>query len=128
MIATTMRQDRRGFIVVHPPSIIRRRREHAAFAFLMIGAVALSSRRAIADEGGVSFWLPGTYGSLAAVPAEPGWSFSAFDYYASVSAGGNADFVRGGGIVADVKSFGDSLFVNPTYVFAMRRGDTNSPP
>ena len=34
---------------------------------------------ALADEGGVSFWLPGTYGSLASVPAVPGWSFSIFN-------------------------------------------------
>jgi hypothetical protein len=26
------------------------------------------------DEGGVSFWLPGQFASLAAAPAEPGWS------------------------------------------------------
>jgi hypothetical protein len=83
-----------------------------------LAIAAASPQRAMADEGGVSFWLPGTYGSLAAVPAAPGWSFSAFDYYASVSAGGSADFVRGGGIVAGVKSFGDSVFVSPTYVFA----------
>src|SRR5271166_4338826 len=89
---------------------------HLALAALALAA--FSALRARADEGGVSFWLPGTYGSLAAVPAVPGWSFSAFNYYASVSAGGSADFVRGGGIVAGVKSFGDSLFVSPTYVFA----------
>src|SRR5271166_1212259 len=83
-----------------------------------LAIAAASPQRAMADEGGVSFWLPGTYGSLAAVPAVPGWSFFAFDYYASVSAGGSADFVRGGGIVAGVTGRGDSLFVNPAYVFA----------
>jgi hypothetical protein len=44
----------------------------------------LLSQHAVADEGGVSFWLPGTYGSLASVPAVPGWSFSTFNYYDSV--------------------------------------------
>ena len=34
------------------------------------------------------FWLPGIYGSLAAVPQEPGWSFAAINYYDSVSASG----------------------------------------
>src|ERR1700722_8291273 len=82
-----------------------------ASAPLIFGAFALLSQRAVADEGGVSFWLPGTYGSLAAVPAVPGWSFSAFSYYASVSAGGSADFVKGGGIVAGLESRGDSVFV-----------------
>jgi hypothetical protein len=90
----------------------------SVFALLTIGAVALSSRQAIADEGGVSFWLPGTYGSLAAVPAVPGWSFSTFNYYDSVTASKGADFVRGGGIVASVNSRIDFLFVNPAYVFA----------
>ena len=47
----------------------------------------------LADEGGVSFWLPGIYGSLAAVPqAAPGWAFYTFNYYTNVSAGGR----RGG--------------------------------
>ena len=30
--------------------------------------------RASADEGGVSFWLPGNFGSLAATPGVPGWA------------------------------------------------------
>ena len=29
-----------------------------------------------ADEGGVSFWLPGFFGSLAAAPQQPGWSLA----------------------------------------------------
>jgi hypothetical protein len=33
-------------------------------------------RDAAADESGVSFWQPGTYDSLAAIPDNPGWSFS----------------------------------------------------
>src|SRR5271165_854754 len=89
-----------------------------AFALLMIGVVALSSQRAAADEGGVSFWLPGTYGSLAAAPGVPGWSFATFNYYDSVSAGKNADFVRGGGIEAGLSSRLDLQFMNPSYVFA----------
>ena len=41
-----------------------------------------------ADEGGVSFWLPGQFGSLAAAPQTPGWSFASIYYHTSVSAGG----------------------------------------
>src|SRR5208282_6405147 len=89
---------------------------HLALAALALAA--FSPLRARADEGGVSFWLPGTYGSLAAVPAVPGWSFSVFNYYDSVSAANGADFVRGGGIVAGVNSRIDFLFVNPAYVCA----------
>jgi hypothetical protein len=36
-----------------------------------------------ADEGGSSFWLPGQYASMAAVPPAPGWSLSLMPYYYS---------------------------------------------
>ena len=50
---------------------------------------------ALADEDGVSFWLPGLYGSLAAVPqAAPGWSFLTFSYDTDVSAGGDVARAR----------------------------------
>jgi hypothetical protein len=37
-------------------------------------AIAVGPGAAIADEGGVSFWLPGQNGSFAAVAPSPGWS------------------------------------------------------
>jgi hypothetical protein len=43
---------------------------------LAFAAVASTPRIALADEGGVSFWLPGLFGSLAAVPQQPGWSLA----------------------------------------------------
>ena len=42
-----------------------------------------------ADENGISFWLPGLFGSLAAVPQHPGWSVTAINYFDLVSASGN---------------------------------------
>src|SRR3977135_772370 len=42
---------------------------------------------ATADEGGVGFWLPGIFGSLAAVPQQPGWSAASIYYHTTVSAG-----------------------------------------
>lgn len=62
-----------------------------------IVAVAFSvlcsaSSTALADERGISFWLPGTFGSLAAVPQQPGWSTALTYYHTSVSAG--ADVAR----------------------------------
>src|SRR5262245_44485142 len=45
-----------------------------------------------ADEGGVSFWVPGFFGSLAAAPQQPGWTLTSFYYHTSVSAG--ADVAR----------------------------------
>ena len=51
-------------------------------------ACAVVSPPALADEGGVSVWLPGQFGSLAAVPGEPGWSLPMVYYHASASASG----------------------------------------
>jgi hypothetical protein len=56
--------------------------------------IALAPQISRADEGGVSFWLPGTFGSLAAVPGQPGWSFATIGYNTSVSAGANVAAAR----------------------------------
>src|SRR5215470_962589 len=56
---------------------------------------ALPSQIARADEGGVSFWLPGFFGSLSAVPQQaPGWSGTNIYYHTSVSAGGDVARAR----------------------------------
>jgi hypothetical protein len=72
--------------------------EKSAAAFftagLLIGAIALTPRASLADEGGVSFWLPGTFGSLAPVPGQPGWSFATIGYNTNVSAGANVAAAR----------------------------------
>jgi len=89
-----------------------------AIAAIAFSAMALSSQPALADEGGVSFWFPGSYGSLSAVPGVPGWSFSSFNYFGSVRAGKDSDFVRGGGIQAGVNARVDFQYLYPAYVFA----------
>src|SRR5215468_1993967 len=66
---------------------------------LSVGVVAallaLPTQMARADEGGVSFWIPGFFGSLAAVPAQaPGWSVTSIYYHDSVSAGGDVALAR----------------------------------
>jgi hypothetical protein len=72
---------------------------------VVVAALSLATQ-ARADEGGVSFWIPGFFGSLAAVPAQtPGWSMTSMYYHTSVSAGG--DVVRAreitiGGIPANL--------------------------
>jgi hypothetical protein len=40
-----------------------------------------------ADESGASFWAPGTFANLAAVPGAPGWSFSATYFHATLMGG-----------------------------------------
>jgi hypothetical protein len=60
-----------------------------AASLLALGALALAPTIAAADEGGVSFWLPGFFGSLAAAPQQPGSSFGTIYYHTTVSAGGD---------------------------------------
>jgi hypothetical protein len=92
-------------------------------------SIALPSHSALADEGGVSFWLPGLFGSLAAVPQAPGWSLATVGYHTSVSAGADVAFARQvtrGGITvnfpgnlnANLKADANLALAVPTYVFA----------
>ena len=97
----------------------------AIFSFL-----ALVGGAARADEGGVSFWVPGFFGSLAAVPQQAsGWSVTSIYYHTSVSAG--ADVVRAREITigrfpanltanlsANVNANVNIGFVAATYTFA----------
>jgi hypothetical protein len=45
-------------------------------AVLGVVLALMTSKPSLADEGGNSLYLPGLFGSLAAVPGEPGWSFA----------------------------------------------------
>jgi hypothetical protein len=60
----------------------------------VVGGILTAPTGAVADEGGVSFWIPGFFGSLAAAPQQPGWSVTAIDYYDSVKAGGDVAIAR----------------------------------
>jgi hypothetical protein len=64
----------------------------ASAAIVAVSLAAPSLARA--DEGGVGFWLPGQFGTLAAVPQTPGWNLGIIDYYTSVTAGGNVAAAR----------------------------------
>ena len=96
---------------------------------LLVGLLVNAPSTATADEGGVSFWLPGIYGSLAATPQQPGWSFAAVYYHTSVSAAGSAAASREINIGnftttatlnlnVNLKSDADLVFLNPMYTFA----------
>ena len=52
-------------------------------------ALLLCAEASRADQGGASFWFPGTYGSLVAVPQTPGWSLGVVYYHYNVAASGN---------------------------------------
>src|SRR5262249_2068302 len=89
----------------------------------------LASQVALADEGGVSFWLPGFFGSLAAAPQQPGWSLTSIYYHTSVSAGANVaaarEFETGrisanltANVNASLNAKADLGLVKPTYTLA----------
>lgn len=84
--------------------------------FPLVVALAFAAG-AGADEGGVSFWLPGQFGSLAAVPGEPGWSLPLVYYHTSVDAGGNKNLRVGGTVTSGLNGDADLVFAAPTYTF-----------
>ena len=87
-------------------------------ALLAFVAGALAPSAALADEGGLSFWLPGLFGSQVATPVQPGWSIAALYYHTSVTATAAKEFALSGRVVTGVKGGGNLSFFGPTYTFA----------
>src|SRR5258707_11221530 len=94
-----------------------------------VATFALAPEISRADEGGVSFWVPGFFGSLAATPQQPGWTLATIYYHTSVSAGADVAFARQvgpggikvpftGNLNARLDADADLGFVIPGYVFA----------
>ncbi len=81
-----------------------------------------------ADQGGIGFWLPGAFGSLAATPLTPGWSWAGIYLHSSVDAGGGVAASRAINfpnrtvdlninLRADLDADVDLGVLSPTYVF-----------
>ena len=94
-----------------------------------IAALLLFPEVSRADESGISFWLPGLYGSLAAAPTTPGWSMAAIYYHTTVSATGAAAAARefqvgrfspnvNLNLNLSLSGQGDLMVISPTYTFA----------
>jgi len=83
-----------------------------------VAAMIFATQSAVADEGGVSFWLPGQQGSFAAVQSDPGWSLPLIYYHADADANRSKLFTIGGQVAAGVKAQTDLLMAAPTYVFS----------
>jgi len=92
-------------------------------------AFACSTSASLADEGGVSFWLPGEFGSLAAAPQVPGWAIAFLDLYNPVSGAGNVAAARqvtingfkgtvNVNLNATLNANPNLVLASPTYVFA----------
>jgi hypothetical protein len=110
------------------PRMIARKASRICGALVLTAAVSTATT-AFADEGGVSFWVPGFFGSLAATPQQPGWSEANIYYHTTVSAGGNVALAREfqigripanltANLSASLNATGDLGMVIPTYVFA----------
>jgi hypothetical protein len=98
-------------------------------ALLLAATIAQCSDAALADEGSVSFWVPGFFGSLAATPQVAGWTLATIYYHTSVSAGADVAFARQvtrgnlnvnftGNLTASLNADADLGFAIPGYVFA----------
>src|SRR3984885_9224664 len=110
--------------------LVGRSRARFSFATLLsFAAIIGSTNMSRADEGGVSFWIPGLFGSLAAAPQVPGWTLATINYYTAVTGAGNVAASReitinkfnatvNVNLNANLKANPDAIFVVPSYVFA----------
>jgi hypothetical protein len=59
------------------------KRAFEALAGCSLATLIMAAPQAsLADEGGLSFWVPGFFGSLAATPQQPGFSLATIFYHA----------------------------------------------
>jgi hypothetical protein len=113
-------------------TLFSRERHYRSFTASLLGAtlaLAFVPQASLADEGGVSFWIPGFFGSLAATPQQPGFSLATIYYHTTVSAGadvaaarqvsrGNITANLTANLVGNLKADADLGIAIPTYVFA----------
>jgi hypothetical protein len=83
-------------------------------ALVLAFAGMLAAPDALADESGVSFWLPGQYGSFAAVAPEPGFSLPTVSYYYTGSMNGSRT-LNGIDLAAGAETDFFGQFIVPTY-------------
>lgn len=84
----------------------------------LCAAILLTPVAAKADNGGLSFWLPGTFGSLAAAPTVPGWAYSTIYLHLDQSTGGAKNFIKGGSVVVGLNAKADAVVQGISYTFA----------
>ena len=100
-----------------------------AAALIALAALIATTRISRADESGTSFWIPGFFGSLAATPQQPGFSFTTINYYTDVRGGANEALSReitigqfnptlNVNVSANVHAKFDAQMFVPTYTFA----------
>jgi hypothetical protein len=113
-----MHQRRTGAFIKTLGTGRNRRRAIAAAIAALTCHFGMAATPARADAGGVSYWLPGLFGSLAAAPGQPGWAFTTIYYHSSVEGGGGKNFILGSAIVAGLQGRADLNVTGVTYTFA----------
>jgi hypothetical protein len=104
-------------------------RSSAVAVILGVGILSTTAPVSLADESGTSFWLPGSFGSLAAVPGTPGWAVASVYYHTSVRAGADVAAAReiqigrfnpalNVNLNANLHASADLAIIVPSYVFA----------
>ena len=94
-----------------------------------LAAIVSNPHYALADEGGISMWLPGLFGSLAAAPQMPGWAVNIVYYHSSISAEGSVAAARevtigklnptiNVNLDLNLKAGADLVVIDPSYTFA----------
>jgi hypothetical protein len=112
-----------------PATLSRAIQSGLVWGTITLAAVVSAPKSSLADEGGVSFWVPGFFGSLAATPQQPGWSLANIYYNTNVSAGAGVALAREfqirnlpvniqAQINASLHATGALDIAIPTYVFA----------
>jgi hypothetical protein len=109
----------------------RGRGRPALLSTVAIATIAglISQRPSQADEGGISFWLPGQFSSLAAAPGVPGWAMAEVYYHTTLSGAGAVAAARqiqvgrfpatvNVSLNANLNAQADLVLLNPTYTFA----------
>lgn len=97
--------------------------------FAATAVLLLAPGTSRADEGGVSFWLPGQYASLAATPLVPGWAMGEVYLHSNVAASGNVAAARqitvgqipptvNVNLNLSLSGQADLVVLSPTYTFA----------
>jgi len=91
----------------------------AATGSLCTLASMAQPQQARADAGGVSFWLPGAFASLAATPTVPGWASATIYLHLQANAGATQKFVTSNGargsVVSGLSANADALVQGITY-------------
>src|SRR5262245_53394306 len=99
------------------------RHKQAVLGSVCVLAVSAAPHAALADAGGLSFWLPGAFASLTAAPAVPGWAYETIYIHLQQSAGGGKNFVTSNGapgsVVAGLTARADALVEGVTYTSAL---------